>query len=113
MELQHEQGEIIAQRYRIIDTLGQGGSGTTYQAEDLQTHQQVALKALSLHRMTDWKMMELFERFELLPDKNIPGSTKEINQVKLSGIALPLNRKLFTKIMGLKPRPSLRQRYAN
>ncbi|NER98816.1 MAG: serine/threonine protein kinase, partial [Symploca sp. SIO1B1] len=43
MELQHEQGEIIAQRYRIIDTLGQGGSGTTYQAEDLQTHQQVAL----------------------------------------------------------------------
>jgi ankyrin repeat protein len=62
MELLHESGELIAQRYRIVGTLGQGGSGTTYQAEDSQTSQPVALKALSLHRMSDWKMMELFER---------------------------------------------------
>ncbi|MFB8787332.1 MAG: ankyrin repeat domain-containing protein [Potamolinea sp.] len=62
MELLHEPGEIIAQRYRILDQLGQGGSGTTYQALSLQNDQQVALKALSLHRLTDWKMLELFER---------------------------------------------------
>ena len=62
MELLHHPGEIIAERYRIIDTLGQGGSGTTYQAQDLQSDQRVALKALSLHRMSEWKMMELFER---------------------------------------------------
>ncbi len=62
MELLHEAEEIIAQRYRIVDTLGQGGSGTTYLVEDLQSSQQVALKALSLCRMSDWKMMELFER---------------------------------------------------
>ncbi|NER49726.1 MAG: protein kinase [Symploca sp. SIO1A3] len=80
MELQHEQGEIIAQRYRIIDTLGQGGSGTTYQAEDLQTHQQVALKALSLHRMTDWKMMELFEReARVLAQLNYPNIPKYLD----------------------------------
>jgi len=62
MELLHQSGDIIAEKYRIIDTLGQGGSGTTYLAEDLQRAQRVALKALSLHRMTDWKKMELFER---------------------------------------------------
>lgn len=61
-ELLHHAGEIIADRYRIIKTLGQGGTGLTYLAENLQNNQQVALKALSLHRMTDWKMIELFER---------------------------------------------------
>lgn len=62
MELLHQSGEIIAERYQIIDTLGQGGSGTTYQAQDLQSGERVALKALSLRRMTEWKMLELFER---------------------------------------------------
>ncbi|MFB2768336.1 ankyrin repeat domain-containing protein [Pelatocladus sp. BLCC-F211] len=62
MEQLHRTEDIIAQKYRILDTLGQGGSGTTYLAQDLENNQQVALKAFSLHRMTDWKMMELFER---------------------------------------------------
>ena len=51
MELLHKAQEIIVQRYRIVDTLGQGGSGTTYLAEDLQSGQHLALKALSLCRM--------------------------------------------------------------
>ena len=58
----HHQNNIIAQRYEIISTLGEGGSGITYLAQDLQNSNNVALKALSLHRMTDWKAMELFER---------------------------------------------------
>jgi ankyrin repeat protein len=53
---------MVAQRYRIVDSLGQGGSGTTYLAEDLQSGQPVALKALSLRHMTDWKPIALFER---------------------------------------------------
>jgi len=93
MELQHEQGEIIAQRYRIIDTLGQGGSGTTYQAEDLQTHQQVALKALSLHRMTDWKMMELFEReARVLAQLNYPSIPKYLDYFQVD---TPQNRSFY------------------
>ena len=80
MEQMHPPGKIIAQRYRIVDTLGQGGSGTTYQAEDLQTNQQVALKALSLHRMTDWKMIELFEReARVLAQLNHPNIPKYLN----------------------------------
>ncbi|MBW4492576.1 MAG: ankyrin repeat domain-containing protein [Oscillatoria princeps RMCB-10] len=62
MELLHQSGEIIASRYRILNTIGSGGTGTTYLAIDLQNNQQVALKALSLHMLTDWKKIELFER---------------------------------------------------
>lgn len=62
MELLHQSGEIIAERYQILNNIGQGGAGITYEAQDLQSGERVALKALSLRRMTDWKMMELFER---------------------------------------------------
>jgi len=62
MEILHQSGDIIAQRYRIKDTLGVGGVGTTYEAFDIEESQLVALKVLSLRRMADWKVLELFER---------------------------------------------------
>jgi serine/threonine protein kinase len=62
MEAVHYQGDIIAQRYRITGTLGQGGVGITYAAEELKNGEQVALKVLSLRQMDDWKVLELFER---------------------------------------------------
>ncbi|GAB4197627.1 MAG: hypothetical protein Fur006_46470 [Coleofasciculaceae cyanobacterium] len=62
MEALHQPGDIIAQRYRITDILGQGGVGITYAAEDLKSGEQVALKVLSLRQMGDWKQLELFER---------------------------------------------------
>ena len=58
----HQTGEIVQGRYRIDNILGQGGIGITYAAEDLQTGDRVALKALSLRRMNEWKVLELFER---------------------------------------------------
>ncbi|NER49677.1 MAG: protein kinase [Symploca sp. SIO1A3] len=62
MEVLHQAGEVIAKRYRIISTLGQGGNGITYKAEDLKSSEQVALKALSLRHLGNWKQLELFER---------------------------------------------------
>jgi eukaryotic-like serine/threonine-protein kinase len=62
MELLHQPGETIVNRYRIIDILGQGGVGITYKAYDIEQDKHIALKMLSLHRMSDWKKMELFER---------------------------------------------------
>ena len=37
---------IVADRYRIIETIGVGGSATVFEAEDLQTGEMVALKAI-------------------------------------------------------------------
>ncbi|MDY6781268.1 MAG: ankyrin repeat domain-containing protein [Cyanobacteriota bacterium] len=62
MKTLHETGEIIEQKYCILDVLGKGGSGTTYLARDLQTHQKVALKAMSLRNSGNWKLIELIER---------------------------------------------------
>ncbi len=58
----HQIGEVVRSRYQIANVLGQGGIGITYAAEDLQTGDRVAIKALSLRRMTDWKVLELFDR---------------------------------------------------
>jgi serine/threonine protein kinase len=80
MEELHQPGDIIAERYRIIETLGQGGNGITYKAEDLKSSEQVALKALSFHHMTDWKQMELFEReAQTLASLNHPGIPKYLD----------------------------------
>ncbi|MCT7955747.1 serine/threonine protein kinase [Laspinema palackyanum] len=58
----HQPGDIIKDRYRILNLLGEGGIATTYAAEDLTLAQQVAIKVLSLRQLKDWKALELFER---------------------------------------------------
>ena len=58
----HPIGTIINQKYQLIEVLGKGGWGVTYLAEDLHNKQKVALKALALNRLSDWKQVELFER---------------------------------------------------
>jgi eukaryotic-like serine/threonine-protein kinase len=53
---------ILGNRYQIVDLLGEGSSGKTYHALDVQSHIEVAIKVLSLRGMGDWKTLELFER---------------------------------------------------
>ncbi len=53
---------VVNDRYRMLDLLGEGGSGKTYRAFDEQNQIAVAVKVLSLLGMTDWKTLELFER---------------------------------------------------
>jgi Protein kinase domain len=53
---------ISIDRYKIIDLLGEGGSGKTYRALDIQSQTEVAIKVLSLRGMGDWKTLELFDR---------------------------------------------------
>ena len=62
MERSHQPGDIIGDRYRIVGLLGEGGSGATYEVQDLQSKSRQALKALSLKGISDWKALELFER---------------------------------------------------
>ena len=58
----HDIEELIIDRYKIIDFLGEGMSGETYQALDLQNNDYIVLKVLSLQKITNWKVIELFER---------------------------------------------------
>ncbi len=52
----------VHDKYRVLELLGEGGSGKTYRALDLQTDVEVVIKVLSLQGMADWKTLELFER---------------------------------------------------
>src|SRR5688572_28064564 len=53
---------LIADRYEIARTLGQGAFGRTFLARDRQTERTVAVKLLDARGATDWKAFELFER---------------------------------------------------
>lgn len=58
----HAQGEYIGDRYQVVTVLGQGSMGTTYAAVDAQTGQRVAIKVVSLRQVSEWKVLDLFER---------------------------------------------------
>jgi len=80
VEALDQSGQVIGDRYRIIAPLGQGGMGITYEAEDLTNHQPVAIKALSLRQLTDWKALELFEReAKILATLNHPAIPKYLD----------------------------------
>lgn len=93
MTLLHQSQEIIAQCYRILDILGEGGVGITYQAEDLNSGEKVALKVLSMDRMTDWKKMELFEReARILSQLNHPAIPRYLDYFQVDA---PQNRYFY------------------
>jgi serine/threonine protein kinase len=54
METLYQSGDLINDRYRIIASLGEGGMGITYAAEDLTylDKRRVAIKVLSLHQVS-------------------------------------------------------------
>ncbi|MEC4984780.1 MAG: serine/threonine-protein kinase [Oscillatoria sp. PMC 1068.18] len=87
MEKLHLPGTIVGDRcsermvrYRIVAPLGEGGFSTTYEAENLTNYQRVALKALSLRYLEDWKVLELFEReAKILANLKHPGIPQYID----------------------------------
>ncbi|MBV6623762.1 MAG: serine/threonine protein kinase [Rivularia sp. (in: Bacteria)] len=84
MKLLHQVGDILNQKYHIIEILGQGGIGITYLAKDLETNINLALKILSLRRMTDWKKIELFKReSQILSQLNHPAIPQYIDYFQI------------------------------
>jgi serine/threonine protein kinase len=53
---------LIAGRYEILRTLGQGAFGRTFLARDRETGREVAIKMLDTQRVDSFKGFELFER---------------------------------------------------
>ena len=76
--------KIIANRYNSQYKLGQGGSSITYAAIDQKINQHVALKALSLTGLEDWKKIELFEReAKILQQLNHPAIPKYLDYFQI------------------------------
>jgi tetratricopeptide (TPR) repeat protein len=55
-------GQIVSGRYRIVRFLGRGGMGEVYEGEDLELHEQVALKTLLPRIAADASMIARFKR---------------------------------------------------
>ncbi|MCP4663239.1 MAG: tetratricopeptide repeat protein [bacterium] len=55
-------GEVLANRYRIVRFIAQGGMGEVYEAEDLELHERVALKTISAQQGADETVVERFKR---------------------------------------------------
>lgn len=60
--------------------LGRGGNGVTYRCLDTDTSAVVAVKALSLRSLRDWKQLELFQReAQILENLDHPGIPRYID----------------------------------
>lgn len=74
------QGTVIGGRYEVDTVLGRGGNGVTYRCTDSDTGRLVAVKALSLRSLRDWKQLELFQReAQILENLDHPGIPQYID----------------------------------
>lgn len=55
-------GELVSGRYKILETLGQGGVGVVYRARDQELDADVALKAISTNLLQTPEEQRLFSR---------------------------------------------------
>jgi tetratricopeptide (TPR) repeat protein len=60
------QGDLVANRYRIMRFIAQGGMGEVYEAEDITLGERIALKTVSAERVGDPRADEYFRRELLL-----------------------------------------------
>ncbi len=67
---------ILANRYQVVRTLGNGSQGYLYKAIDKQTQKAVAIKQLRIDLVEDWKSYTLFAR-----------EAKVLSELELNGVA--------------------------
>ena len=57
-----DKGYLLGERYRIIDTLGEGGMANVYLAEDIILQRKVAVKILRLDLQNEPQTQARFQR---------------------------------------------------
>ncbi|MCA9695406.1 MAG: PQQ-binding-like beta-propeller repeat protein, partial [Myxococcales bacterium] len=98
-------GDVVADRYKIIRVIGQGGAGITYEAE--RDGARVAVKQLVLRGMDGWKHLELFEReARVLQQLDHPAIPRYIDSLSQDGDGGPC----FLLVQQLAPGRSLQER---
>ena len=60
--LQRGVGDLLGDRYRIVSVLGEGGFGSVYAADDLESGKRVAVKCLHAHLAVDHDVVVRFRR---------------------------------------------------
>jgi serine/threonine-protein kinase len=75
-------GKLLGNRYQILMRLGEGGMGAVYAAEDVRTHDRVAIKVLSKDNATADENAELVARF--LREVEATGKIHHPNIVRVS-----------------------------
>lgn len=56
-------GPLLADRYRIISEIGQGGFATVYKAQDLDRRKVVAIKQITLSQLSPQEMIEVTDSY--------------------------------------------------
>lgn len=82
---------VLADQYRLMELLGEGSNGKTWLARDLIHGERVAIKALKLSQVENFKTLELFQReSEVLASITVLGVPKfyaAISDIEHSGQA--------------------------
>ena len=73
--------DVIAQRYHIFETLGEGGMGTVYRGEDTGTQRLVAIKRLKPNLTTPDMIARFVREAEALRELNHPNIVKMLDYI--------------------------------
>lgn len=65
--------DLPADRYRLLDKLGEGGMGAVYRVEDLLLQREVAVKVLSLPRLSETERERMLTEARILAQLEHPG----------------------------------------
>jgi eukaryotic-like serine/threonine-protein kinase len=70
-----EPGSVVANRYEILEIIGEGGMGAVYKARDLQLEREVALKVIRPELASDPEILQRFKQelilARLVSDRNV------------------------------------------